>query len=181
MGSGRQHLLLALVLSLGPLTCRQKDDSKKAVRAEPSEEPLAKVPPGVPEARPWFAGRFRGSIPLEELPRAPERQKRKARTGEEPAESKPIAAGSAELTITVDDGGVAHIVLTGSLEQQTTAVLEENELRARFVPTPDLLTSGAISLRRSGESFEGILSLLDPSRTRPLRGRIEPQALRKDP
>lgn len=179
MGLRRQNLVIALALTLSPLACRQTDDSQKA--AEPVKKEAALPPeraePVPRKTEPWFVGSFRGSIPLAELPPAPELRKKKK--GAADTQPDPIPSESAQLAVTIDEAGLAHIVLTVPFQQETRAPLDGGELRARFVPTPERLGSGTIVLHRDGDSFSGLLSLLDPTRSRSLRGVVKPGALRK--
>lgn len=166
----RAALLLAL---LAPTAC--KKDAPPPEKSEPPAAPaeVAPEPPGAP--REWFVGRFEGEIPLVELPFAPERLPKKQRE----EGSRPVPRGHARLSVTIDENRRAQVELTTPFPQKAETTLEDDEIRTRFVPTPELLGSGTVVLERKGDSFVGKLALLDPTRTMPLSGTIDEDTLTK--
>lgn len=164
-------LLIALS---GPTAC--KKDAPREDKAAPPAAPVEIAEPSAqPAPRPWFVGRFEGEIPLVELPFAPERLPKKQRE----EGSLPVPRGHARLSVTIDEDRRAHLELTAPFPQRAETSLEHDEIRTRFIPTPELLGSGTILLEREGDSFVGQLSLLDPTRTMPLAGTIAEGALTK--
>lgn len=173
----RASLVVLAALCLSSWGCRPKD------RQDPKPE-AAEVPPPPPtiesrEVKPWFVGTFRAEVPLVRLPPAPERRAAKIKDTADPGlEAPPLRAA---LVVRIDAEGSAHIELTQPFPQATKTTLADDELRARFIPTSELLGSGTVLLRRSGDTFSGTLSLLDPDRTTPLAGRVEAKSLRREP